>query len=153
VQLIVGPGVRVLHGDLRAELGVRPQRRTKRRVAGQPGSISGGQVQLHESLPLCLRNLQTAMNVDQVGEAKLVGEVIGAAERFSLERGQMINVLRPPGAEERLERGFCKHAGAEDIDEAPQCLAAARVIIERFHNYILTEREGPHQGGGRVVAS
>jgi len=138
MQLIVGLGVGVLHRHVRPELHVRAQRLAERGVIGQPGRVGGGQVQLDEPLPLLLGDLQAAVHVDEMGEAQLPGEVVGAPERFGLERGQVVDVIRLARAEQRLQQGIGEHAAIEDVDEAVQAVVAARVLVDRFHNYSIT---------------
>jgi hypothetical protein len=139
VQLIISLRMGVLLGNLRAELDVGPQRLAERRVIGKARSIRGGHVQLDESLSLRLSDVQPAMHIDQMSEAKLPREVVRASERFRFERGQMVNMVWPSGAEQRLKHRIGEHAAVEDIDEVTQDLVPARVPIERFHDYIVTQ--------------
>ena len=44
------------------------------------------------------------MDGDEVGEAELAGEPVGAAERLGGERREVVDVLRLPRAEQRLEQ-------------------------------------------------
>lgn len=122
MQLIVGFRMGVLHGHMRAELDVRAQCFPERRIAGQPGCIRGGHVQLHEPLPLLLSDLQAPVHLDQMGEAQLAGEAVRASERLRLERAQVVDVLRASRTEQRLEQRIGEHAGVEDIDEVMQAV-------------------------------
>ena len=64
------------------------------------------------------------MDLDQVGETQLAGEPVRAAEGLGGEGGQVVDVLGPAGAEERLEQRVGQDAVVEDLLEAVQPLLA-----------------------------
>lgn len=109
---------------------MRTQRFAERRVGGQPGFVRGSQVQLHEPLALLLSDLQPTVHIDQVSEAThLPGEVIRATKGLRIERGELINVLRPSRPEQRLEHRIGENAAVEDVDEMVQARMASRVLV------------------------
>ena len=84
VQLVVGAGVRVLHGDLRAELDMLHDGLPERRIVGHAGRVERRGVEGDEALPLLLGDAQAAVDGDEVGEAEFAGEPVGAAEGFGV---------------------------------------------------------------------
>ena len=126
VKLVVAGGVGVLHRDLGSELHVVEDGLTERPVGGHIGGIEGGAVELDESPALGLGDLQATMDLDQVGKPDLVGESSRTAEGFSGERGQVVDMLRLTGAEERLKDRVGENAGVEDILEVVDGFPSSR---------------------------
>src|SRR5215475_9672073 len=117
---------------------MRAQGRTERGVCGEPGRVGRGEVQLHEASPLLLGDVQAAMDVDEVPKAQRRGERVWPAERFDLEGGETVDVVGPPGTEERLQDRVGQHARVEDVDEPAQRCLPTGMLEYRFHNYIIT---------------
>jgi len=80
VKLFVRLRPRVLLGDSRAELEVRAHCLPERIVAGQARLIERLQVAGDEALALLVGDLQMAMNVDDVLEARPLSETVGTTE-------------------------------------------------------------------------
>lgn len=72
-------------------------------IVGHVRRIHGYHVQLDEPLPLLLADPKVSVHIDQVGEPELPGESIWTSEGFGSEGREMIDVLRLPSPEERLE--------------------------------------------------
>src|ERR1019366_9691374 len=85
--------------------------------------------------------------------AHLTAEAIRAAKGLRVECGQLVNVLRPSRAEQRLEHRVGKDADVEGIDESAQPLMAARMPIQRLHAYIVTGTGGGLSPGTRPTAA
>src|SRR5436305_6986703 len=79
VQLGIGCGVRVLHRHVAAELDVLADGCPERLIGRHPGLVQGGHIQLDEALALLLGDVQAAMDGDEMVEAELLREAVGAA--------------------------------------------------------------------------
>jgi hypothetical protein len=134
VQLGVGPGVGVLHRDVGAELDVLAHRLAEGRVGRHVGGVERGRVERHEPLPLLLGDPQPPVHGDEVGEAELAAEAVGTAERLGGELGQVLDVARAPGAEQRLEQRVGQDAVVEDLFETVETRLAACVLEQRDHD-------------------
>ena len=73
VKLVVGNGVRVLHGDLRPELDVLAYRVAERPVFWHAHGVQRGHVELDEPLALLFGDLQVPVDVDQVPRSRVRG--------------------------------------------------------------------------------
>jgi hypothetical protein len=129
VELVVGRGVRILHGHLRAELQMGSDRFSKRFVFGHVCCIEGRQVQVDESAALLLGDRQPAVDIDEMGESELSGEPVGAAERLCGERGEVVDVVGLAGTEERLEKRVGQYALVEERLEMVKGILASGVLI------------------------
>ena len=89
MQLVVAVGAGVLHGDPRAKLDVLAHCFTESEVVGYLRLVQRGGVEVDEALALLLRDLQAAVDLDQVLEPELAREAVGPAERFDRERRQV----------------------------------------------------------------
>jgi hypothetical protein len=83
---------------------VRANRFAERRVFGQTGLAERLQVERDESLALLVGDPEAAVHIDEVVEAQLAREAVRAAERLSREPGQVLDVVRLPLPEQRLEQ-------------------------------------------------
>src|SRR3954466_5082503 len=102
------------------------------RIVGHAGIVERGQVELHEPSALGLGDREAAMDVNEVREAELAREPVPTAEALCREHRQMLDVLWPPCAEQRLEQRIGEHAVVEDLLGPVQCGLAARVLVERL---------------------
>jgi hypothetical protein len=91
------------------------------------------QVELDEPLPLRLSDLETAVHGDQVGKAELACERVRAAERLGGEHRQMVDMLRLPCPEQRLQQRVAQHAGVEHVLEAMDRLDPTSELEQRGH--------------------
>ncbi len=130
-------GVRVLQGDLRAELDVLHDGLPERRIVGHAGRVERRGVQGDEALPLFLGDVQAAVDGDEVGEAEFAGEPVGAAEGLGGEGREVVDVLGLPGTEQRLQERVGEHAVVEGLLEAVQRLVPAGVLEQGRHDYTL----------------
>jgi hypothetical protein len=96
--------MRVLDRDLRAELDMRADGIAKFHIIGQVGGGERGQVQLDESPPLLLSDMEIAVHADEMSEPELARKAVGAAKRLDSECGQVVDVLRFAEFEEWLEQ-------------------------------------------------
>jgi hypothetical protein len=81
---------------------------------------------------LLLGDVEVTVDVDQMAEStQLLGESVGTTERFGGECGQMIDVLRLAGAEERLPDRIGQDARIERVFESVECSLATGELIER----------------------
>jgi len=81
MEIVVGDGVRVLHGESQPELDVFAYRLAEGVVVGEVGDLERLHVQLGEALSLLLGDAQTAVDIDEVGEAAELGrEAVGSTE-------------------------------------------------------------------------
>jgi hypothetical protein len=96
MQLVLGGGVGVLHGDLRAELNVRAYGVAERLVVGHADRVQRRQVKLDEPLALLFGDLQVAVDFDQVPEAKLAGEAVRPSEGLCGEPRQVVASFTGP---------------------------------------------------------
>jgi hypothetical protein len=117
MKLIIALRVGVLHGNLRAEFNVGSDCLTELLVIGKVRRIQRGHVELDKPLSLFLRDPKVSVDRNQMVEAKLSGEAVGAAEGFSREGSQMIDVLGLAGSEEGLEQGIFEDAEVERVFE------------------------------------
>jgi hypothetical protein len=69
---------------------------------GQTGLVESLQVERDESFALLVRDLEPPVHVDEVLEAQLAREAVGAAERLGGEPGQVLDVVSLALAEQRL---------------------------------------------------
>jgi hypothetical protein len=154
VQLLLRLGGRVLLRHPGAELDVLADRLAERRVAGQPGLVHRRQVERHEPLPLLIGDVQVPVHVDEVPEAELAGEAVGAAERLSGEPGQVVDVGGHPLAEQRPEHRVGERLVVEELLEAVQYLITAGVLVEAFlrHAPIVGGPPGGNRLAGRRAA-
>ncbi len=105
IEVFVALGMGVLHRHPRAKLDMLPDRLPEWLVVGHAHHIERGQVQLDEALPLGFSNLEMTMFGDQgVKSSEFAGKAIGSAEGFGGKGSQMVDVVRLPCAEERLEQ-------------------------------------------------
>jgi hypothetical protein len=118
MELGIAGGIRVLHRDLRAELDVLAHGIAKRGIGRHFRDVERCHIQLDEAPALLFVDLQPSVHRDQVCEAELAREPIWSSERFCRERGQMIDVMRIPSSEQRLQERVGKHAVVEDLLEA-----------------------------------
>src|ERR1700722_10386692 len=102
-------------------------------VFGQTGLVECSPVQLDEAPTLRFGDLQPPMDVDQVREPEFLAKAVGGAERLGGAPGQVVDVLWLACAEQRLEEWISEHARVEDSLEAVQRLAAASVLVKRWH--------------------
>src|SRR3954469_19935611 len=80
------------------------------RIVGHAGIVERGQVELHEPSALGLGDPEAAVDVNEVREAELAREPVRTAEALCREHRQMLDVLWPPCAEQRLEQRIGEHA-------------------------------------------
>ena len=77
--------------------------------------------------------LETAVHGDEVGEAEVGREAVGTAERLGRERRQVVYVLGPSVAEQRLQERVDEDAVVERLLEPVHCLLTACVLEQRRH--------------------
>lgn len=118
VQLVVGPGVEVLHRHLGAELDMLDDGRTKGRVSRQARLVQGRHIQLHEPGPLLLGDREAPVYLDQVIEPDLSGEPVRAAEGLRGERGQVINMVWLTRTEQRNQHRVSQDLSVEQLFQA-----------------------------------
>ncbi len=102
MKLIIALRVGVLHRNLRAEFSVGSDCLTELLVIGKIRRVRRCRVELVEPLSLLLRDPKVSVDSDQMVEAKLSGQAVGATEGSSREGGHMIDGLRLAGPEEWL---------------------------------------------------
>jgi hypothetical protein len=139
VKFVIGRSVGVLHRDARAELHMGAHGLAEWLVVGHLRRVERGHVELDESGALLVGDVQASMHVDQVGESQLASEVIGAAERLGGELREVLDVVRLPGAEQRMQEWVGEHARVEDVFQSVQTVVFAGVLIERRHDRKLRE--------------
>ena len=83
MKLIVALRVGVLHRNFRAEFNMRSDCLRELLVIGEIRRVQCCHVELDEPLSLLLRDPKVSVDSDQMVEAKLSGEAVGAAEGFS----------------------------------------------------------------------
>jgi hypothetical protein len=105
-------------GDAGAELDVLADCLAEGLVVGQRGLIQRLQVQRHKPPALLVGDLQVAVHVDDVLEAKPAGEAVRAPERLGHEPRQAIDVGRHALGEQRLQYRVGEGLGVEQLLEA-----------------------------------
>jgi hypothetical protein len=113
--------------------------RAERLVIGHVGLVERRHVQLDEPAALLLGDLEVAVDCNQMAEAQLTAEAVRATEGLRRERGQVIDVLGPSRAEQRLEHRIGQDAAVEQILEAVNRFLTAGVFVERRHRCRLDE--------------
>jgi len=104
--------------------------RAERLVVRHPRLVERGQVELDEALALRLGDPQPAVDVDEVLEAELAREAVRAAEGLGGEHREVLDVLRLPVTEQRLEERVAQDAVVEELLEAVQRGLASGVLVE-----------------------
>jgi hypothetical protein len=130
MELRVGAGVGVLHGDPGAELDMLANCSSERLVIRHARGVQCRQVQLDESHALLLGDTEPAVYVDQVRESEFFSEFRWSAERLSRESCQMIDVGGASPAEERLQQRVGEDARVEDVLQAVQLLFTPGVFVQ-----------------------
>jgi hypothetical protein len=102
-------------------------------VSGHVGLVECLEVQLHKTCPLRLGDPQVAVDVDEMGEAELPAEAIGAAEGLGGEPRQVLDVMGLAGTEERLEQLVGEDLGVEEVFKTVQTFLASGVLVEGGH--------------------
>ena len=92
MEVVVGLGPGVLLGDPGAELDVGADGFPEGLVVGEPGLVERLEVEGDEAVALLVGDLEVAVDVDDVLEAELPSEAVGAAERLDREPGQVVDV-------------------------------------------------------------
>ena len=115
MKLIIALGVGVLPGNLRAEFNVGSDGLSELLIIGKISGVERSHVERDESLALLLGDPKVPMDSDQMLEAELPGEAVGAAEGFGREGREMIDVLRLAGTEERLQQGITEDTFVERL--------------------------------------
>jgi hypothetical protein len=92
----------------------------ERWISGEAGGVEGGHVQLDEAGALGLGDSQAAVDGDQVGEAELAGEALGAAEGLGGEGGDVVDMLGLSATEEWLQERIGQDAVVESGLESMQ---------------------------------
>ena len=137
MKLIIALRVGVLQRNLGAEFDVGSDRLTELLIIGEIRGIERSHVEPDESLSLFLGDPKVPVDRDQMVEAKVPGEAVGATKGFSREGRQMIDVLRLAGSEEWLQQGIFEDTFVERLLEAVQRLFATCKLVERRHPAIV----------------
>src|ERR1700722_1760695 len=124
MELVVGFGVGVLHGDSRTEVDVFFDGLAERLIVGEVRRVEGCHVEVDEPLSLSLGDVKAPVDVDQMCEAELACEAIGTTKRLSGEGGEVIDVFGLTGTEERVQKRILEDAAVERFLEAMQRLLA-----------------------------
>jgi hypothetical protein len=141
MKLVLGFRPGVLHGDLRAEFDVRSDRLTELPLVGEVRRVERGHVELDEPFSLLLGDVKVPVDIDEMSEAELAGEPVRATEGFGGEGGEVINVFRLPGPEERLEQRIFEDAAVEGVLEAMQRFLPACEFVEGRHTSIVLKKD------------
>ena len=115
MKLVVAVCVRILHSHPGAELHMGSDRLPERLVVRHAGKVEGSHVELDEPLALLLGDAESSVNIDQMSESEFPREAVRSAEGLGSEGGEVVDVLRPATAEERLEDLVCQDARIEDV--------------------------------------
>lgn len=133
MKLVLGLRMGILHCNLRTELDVGLDRFSELCIIGKVRRVERCHVELDEPLPLFLGDLKVPMNIDEMCEAELSGEAIWATKGFNSEGGEVIDMFRLSGPEERLEQRIFEDAAVERALEAMQRLLPTCEFVERRH--------------------
>ena len=131
MKLVVGFRMGVLHRGLEPNSIVGSDGRTELVVGGKVRCVERSHVELDEPLPLLLGDPKVSVDVDEMCEAELSGEAVGAAEGLGGEGGEVVDVFRLACPEERPEEGILEDAAVEGVLEAVQRRLAANEFVER----------------------
>ena len=140
MKLIIALRVRVLHRNLRAEFEVGSDCLSELLIIGKIRSVERSHIERDEPLSLFFRYLKVPVDSDQMVEAKLAGEAVGATEGFGCEGRQMIDVLRLAGPEERLQQRILENTLVERLLEVVHRVLATCKLAERGHASIIWAR-------------
>ena len=130
MKLVIALRVGVLQRNLRAEFDVGSDRLSELLVIGKVSGVERSRVERDESLSLFLGDPKVPVDSDQMVEAELPGEAVGATEGFSREGRQMIDVLRLAGSEEWLQHGILENTFVERLLKAVQRLFTTCELVQ-----------------------